>query len=373
MHINQKILTEIKPVLQNKYHIYIDIHEWDVLIKPIVITSNEHVTREEFEERQKQALKLINMILMIHGKEQILCFLAELATIEPRIQELQPWVRDHVVHAVNTFILGVYILEKIKMPSFTGGRFDYPFMWKLCGPTHDLGYPIEIAHNISRPFYDKMNSILEDMNSPSPKVKQGIYLKGINKLCEGLDANEIIQNRLIEWGLGIDIKKYYKWLKRNNKTDHGVISALSQIKVIDALYHKANPLKKYDDIYLDGFNYNQENFDMDLVSASSALFVHNIGLEYHGFTNKISFTIAPLAFLLYLCDTLQEWDRYSENKPVFSGEEFELQIENNTISIKVPKVLEQKMYQALHQRLSGLSINVNEKIAVMSNSGVNVS
>jgi len=87
--------------------------------------------------------------LNVHGKEDIVQFLGNLASIEPNIQELQPWVRDHVVHAINTFLIGVYILEKANFPPFRGARFDYPFMWKLCGPTHDLGYPIDALQDRS--------------------------------------------------------------------------------------------------------------------------------------------------------------------------------------------------------------------------------
>lgn len=364
MHIGEKILEGIQHTLGNRYSIYINQNDWELFKKPLLIEENGRINRPTFEARQEKSIHITKRILDIHGKADIVKYLGHLAILEPKIQELQPWARDHVVHAVNTFILGVYILEKVTFPPFKGARFDYPFMWKLCGPTHDLGYPIEIAHNIKVPFTNEMNRFLEGMNSPSPRVEPELFLHKLDRLCENGDANEIIQKRLTEWALGIDVEDYYNWLKKGKKTDHGVVSALAQLKIIDASYYKENPHKEYKDINRHGLNFNQKNFDLDIVSASSALFIHNIDLNYYGFSNKISFDIAPLAFLLFLSDTFQEWDRYSQNRPVYSGNDFDISCTHNSISLSVPEELDQKIYAALYQRLSGLLVRVNGRIAV---------
>lgn len=365
MHIGEKILDEIGYVLDNKYSIYVSEDDWDSLKRPLLLDNDGKIHRPSFEERQKKSIDIIKQILDIHGKSDIVKFLGRLADIEPKIQELQPWVRDHVVHAINTFILGVYILEKVNFPPFREARFDFPFIWKLCGPTHDLGYPVEIAHNIIRePFTAELNDILEDINSPSPRLEPEAYPKNLDKLCDNRDGNEIIQQRLTEWALGIDIDDYLDWLSKKDRTDHGVVSALAQLKVIDALYYNVNPNREYRDINLNNLNFNQKNFDLDIVSASAALFIHNIDLNYYGFSNKIAFDIAPLAFLIFLCDTFQEWDRYSENKPVYSGDDFDINCTHSSISLIVPEGVEQNILAALHQRLSGLLIRVNGRVAV---------
>jgi len=363
MHIINKILNEIYDPLKNHYHIYTDLNSWD-LFKVSLTDNNGKIDKLKFDKRQKKSLELIKKILTIHGKQDIVQYLAKLASIEPRIQELQPWVRDHVVHAINTFLIGVYIFEKVNFPPFKGARFDYPFMWKLCGPTHDLGYPVEIAHNVKKSYVDEMNEYLDEIGSISPKLEPETYPKNLEKLCDKLNGNDLIQKRITEWALGIDIDDYYDWLKKKNKTDHGIISALSQLKVIEAMYYKVNPKRKNIDINKNNLNFNQKNFDLDIVSASTALFIHNIDLNYYGFSNKISFDLSPLAFLLYLCDTFQEWDRYSKNRPVYSGKDFDIICKHNEISLFVPEYIEDKIFAALYQRLSGLLIRVNGKIAV---------
>ena len=209
-----------------------------------------------------------------------------------------------------------------------------------------------------------MNNFLDEINSPSPRIHENAYPEGLNKLCNNVDANKLIQRRLTEWNLGINVDDYTKWLKHKNRTDHGIISALSQLKVIDAIYQMNNPNREERDIIVNGLDFNQRNFSTDIVSASSALFIHDINLDYDGFSNKINFELAPIAFLLFLCDTFQEWDRHSENRPIYSGEEFDINCTSYTISLFVPEQIEDKVFSALNQRLSGLTIRVNERIAV---------
>ena len=180
MHIIKKILDDIRTELESKYRVYVNPLDWEPFQQPLEFEDGI-LCREKFEKRQKTSIKIIESILDIHGKVEIVGFLAKLAKIEPRIQELQPWVRDHVVHAINTFILGVYFLEKIDFPVPVHSRFDYPFMWKLCGPTHDLGYPVEIAHNINVQFTKEVNDILESMGHPL----QGFLLKHTQLILTG--------------------------------------------------------------------------------------------------------------------------------------------------------------------------------------------
>lgn len=365
MHVGLKIIGAIRSSLDNIYSINISEDEWEIFTQPLENEDDEVVNRHAFITRQEISINILNRILSIHEKEEIVRFIARLALIEPNIQEILPWVRDHVVHAINTFITGAYILENVTFPPLRRTRFGYPFMWKLCGPTHDLGYPIEIGHNINSTFLGEMNRILHDLGSLSPAISQEIYPYNLDVLSDQRNASTIIQNRLNDWCLGIEINNYFDWLRLKNISDHGIISALSQMKVFDAIYKKYNPNREYININsISGHNYNQENFDSDLVSSCSALFIHNIDSSYTGFPNKISFDMAPIAFLLYLCDNFQEWDRYSEKREIFSGDQFDIICTQNSIALLVPEKLEDKIISALSLRLSGLLVTVNGKIAV---------
>jgi len=52
------------------------------------------------------------------------------------------------------------------------------------------------------------------------------------------------------------------------------------------MYYKVNPKRMNKDINKNNLNFNQKNFDLDIVSASTALFVHNIDLNFSGFQIK---------------------------------------------------------------------------------------
>lgn len=146
-HINKKIIEEIQDVLKGEYKISID-DDWHLFKTPLIKDDDGKINIAAFSERKEKSNDIIEKLLDRHDKIDMLMFLKKLAIIELEIQEFQPRIRDHVLHAFNTFILGVYIMKNVKFPSREGAYFDYPFMWKLCAPTHDIGYPIEFAHNI---------------------------------------------------------------------------------------------------------------------------------------------------------------------------------------------------------------------------------
>ncbi len=133
MHIMNKMINEVINVLPNKYGTQVALSNLQLFMTPIA--SNVGVPDgNEFQRRIGKSLKIIKCILDVNAKGEIIRFLGRVAGLESNIQEAQPRVRDHVVHAVNTFITGVYILEKVRFPHLIPARFDYPFMWKLCGP-----------------------------------------------------------------------------------------------------------------------------------------------------------------------------------------------------------------------------------------------
>ncbi len=375
MHINQEILKVVgKKLPSEDYSIYIDQADWKEFSNPIPVEEG-NICRSAFEKRQTTAIKIMREILSKHGKQEVISFLGQLADMEPKIQELKPYVRDHVVHAFNTFLLGMYFIEKLKLPKTS--KFDrHPFVWKLSGLTHDLGYPLEISSaNISAPFMRKINEIIRDNQVPSEEIATDIYPLGLDKLCPRANvkgsaateraAQDLIQKRISDWELDVDVKKYCDWLKKNNRVDHGLIGALAQLKVLDILYYSRNPKGTKKRSIINGLDYDQRIFDSGIVSASTAIFLHNIDRKYLGFKKKINFKLAPIAFLLFLCDTIQEWDRYAEHRDVYSGNDFGLECAENSISIQVPRALDKKICDTLSARLTGLSIRINDKQVVV--------
>ena len=287
--------------------------------------------RRTFLERQREAIHIIEGIMTTHGKKELLRHIAELARVEHGIRELEPWVRDHVVHALLSFILGIYLNEKFLRP-LIGSHID-DFQWKLAGLFHDVGYPAQVAKDILRPFTAKINEIKRILDVRSPDVYFKVVPVGLENLTNDLNSFDLIQERLDEWDLRINARKEYNQMIASGDICHGIISSLAILYVIDLMYQKYNPKRKYSDIYAvrSNINWNQTYFERDVISACSAIYIHN--LPNRCFADaKIDRSKAPVAFLLKLSDCLQEWERPSLTNPKgFSAAQFDIKIDNDQL------------------------------------------
>lgn len=266
-----------------------------------------------FSDRQRQAMTIIEEILSAHGKESLLGHLSQLAHIELHAGGLQPRARDHVVHALLTFILGAYINEHFLD---IASRADI-FQWKLAAMMHDIAYPVEIAHRIIlSSFEDTINGIRSELGISGCQVKFLIVPENIEKLSNHVDGFSLIQNRLDDWGLAINAKRAYREMLSSGEICHGMLSGLVLLYVLDLMYQKHNPSRAYADTRIpeSNINWSQCYFEEDIVSACASVFLHNLKAK-HFSSAKISRSKAPLAFLLRLSDSLQDWERPSMNDP----------------------------------------------------------
>jgi len=287
--------------------------------------------RGTFLERQREAIHIIESIMTTHGKKELLRHIVELARVEHGIRELEPWVRDHVVHALLSFILGIYLNEKFLRPLI--GILVNDFQWKLAGLFHDVGYPVQVAKDILRPFTAKINEIKKILDVHSPDVYFKVVPVGIENLTNYLNSFDLIQERLNEWELRINAREEYNQMVDSGDICHGMVSSLVILYVIDLMYQKYNPKRKYSDIsaVMSNINWNQTYFERDVVSACSAIYIHN--LPNRCFADaKIDRSKAPVAFLLKLSDYLQEWERPSLINPKgFSATYFDIKIDNDQL------------------------------------------
>jgi hypothetical protein len=262
-----------------------------------------------FEERQKRAIDFISGVLVKHGKQEALHYLSDLAKVEQGIRALQPKQRDHVVHAVRTFLLGVFLNER-----FLDGNAD-TLQCKLAFLLHDVGYPLEMATRVGQPFGETLNRIAIEIGVTIEPVRfVAPQLAGIELLTGGKNSIDLIRARLVEWGVDLDASLAYKENAMQGKVCHGVISALAVLRVLDMLFTKNNPNRMRGGIVVDGVDWNQTIFERDNVSACAAIFLHNLKKKWFA-PDKIQRQLAPVAFILRLADALQEWERPSGKSP----------------------------------------------------------
>ncbi|MFZ3137928.1 MAG: hypothetical protein WA126_11125 [Thermodesulfovibrionales bacterium] len=296
------------------------------------------INEKNFKKRQEAAIKIIERLLKAHGKEGLLGCLADLAEVEHAIRELQWWVRDHVVHALLTHILGLYINEKWLTP--TQGICVDSFQWRLASLMHDIAYPSEVGINIMNRLSDKINELKEIHGISNNKVGFLVTPIGFDELENNRNSFDLIQDRIAEWELSIDVRKEYDDTIKSGRICHGMISALSVLQVIDSLYQKYNPKRELKEIKSNGLDWNQRYFNDDVVSACTAIYIHNLPIKCFQ-KGKIDCTKAPLGFLLKLADCLQEWERPSQKNPKgYSSDKFDIYVTDDSklvLSADIPK------------------------------------
>ena len=313
----------------------------DNLIKEIIRHSSEYgfepdklqdfIETESFSKKQENAIELIKDIMAKHGKEKFRKYFADLAKLESGIRTLRPTHRDHVVHAMFSFILGIAINEHFLKSSDVSVN---PFEWKLASLFHDIGYPIQIINSLLKPFTEETNEIGKTLKSHDRNVNFKIVPEGFENLSNDKNSFDLIQKCLDKWKIQIDAKKEYNYMIDSGNIDHGIISSLAVLNVIDLMYYEYNCDETEEDIDINGFNFNQKCFNNHVVSACSAIFIHNLPLKC--FKNKISRNDAPVAFLLRLSDCLQEWERPSyENIDGFSSNHFNIEFDGNYLILRI--------------------------------------
>lgn len=259
-----------------------------------------------FRERQSKAKEIIEDIMIEHGKKELLKPVAQLAEVEYGIRGIDSRVRDHVVHALLSFLLGIFINEHFLKPREQSVN---SFQWKLAGLFHDVGYPAQIGQDILTRYMGQLNNIKKELSCQEPDFYFKTVPVGLNKLTNGVDSFDLIQNCLDRWRLKIDAKDEYANSVKSGKVCHGIISSLSVLSIIDMLYDKHN-LENIHNPH--GINWNQLHFEKDVVPACAAVFVHNLPEQCFQ-QARLDRNRAPLPYLLRLSDCLQDWERPSAN------------------------------------------------------------
>ena len=315
----------------------------------------------DFSQRQQEAVSIIKSIMSSNDKELLYEYVAKLADIEPRIRNLQPWARDHVVHALLSFVLGINLNERFLPPD--PYKVD-PFQWKIAGLFHDIWYPLQIAaEGLVKPFSEQINQIKKELGSDKCDIKFQIVPEGLNDLNNGVNSIELVQERLNDWNLEVNAQKIYDDMLNSGNIKHGVISSLAVLYIIDLMYQKYNPKRLYIDVPSpnNSANFNQKYFREDVVSACSAIYIHDLPKTYFS-KKKLDHTKAPVGFLLKLCDALQEWERPSlRNQKGYSAANFEIIIDTEKLTFEadIPNERKAKIKNELSSLdLTGIEIAI---------------
>jgi len=276
--------------------------------------------------------------------------------------------RDHLIHSVNVFILGLAIYNENTNyrnafsaarvegdpyeGSFNSAAVEFLYRWGIASLLHDIGYPIEIIHNQFRKFVSfigeadgKSNAdpFLDYFNFPALDSISEILYKSVftKKFTESLSADvqfdPLRPTHLIACNLhkalGVpfepirDITEdFLKTMQKNGFVDHGYYSALILLKWYGYLIQRSG--LPADVLY------------HPVLDSASAIFLHNYyrnGLMKRPFSlGALSVNAHPVGYLLILCDELQEWNRKAygiKDKQRVLAEASDIEIGDDTLKV----------------------------------------
>lgn len=289
------------------------------------------LTEGKFRRRRKIALAISDKSLRRHGKSGAFePFLSRLMNIETGVQRFDPNLRDHVNHSVYVYFLGLLIMKEIRQVH----RID-PLSWKIAALLHDVGYPLQLFQGSIKNYVELFQEHKLKIAGFNKRVECHVSMDGFENLefCD-LEAFEIIENQLRNQGISLDIKSIWDEQLEQGVLNHGILSALITINMIDALYEKNNPEHAKQKI-IDEIDWGLDCFETQVLPAVSAISVHDI-LDR---IESISLESSPVAYLLVLSDVLQQWNRYQPGKRVCSPSSVFLEFHDYQIfcELKIPK------------------------------------
>lgn len=272
--------------------------------------------------------------------------LAKMRSYEKQAGPLLDGHRDHYVHSIYVFLLGLSIYTKNSKyqeafnntalndtcypDSYKTKHEEFFYRWGLAALFHDIAYPLEITLKQAQRYIEFIFSyqcenqdrniiILEPPNIddlvtidpllPSNSFKQEYYTKYpsagefescmdhfmllAHKLhnCFDINVKDVVTN----------LKEYSRETSQKGFIDHGYYSAIIMLSWYHALIKKTN--------------WNPAYYYYPVLDAASAILLHNY-YRHCLMRSPINLSFMrpeqhPIAYLLILCDELQDWNRDS--------------------------------------------------------------
>lgn len=249
--------------------------------------------------------------------------------------------RDHYIHSVNVFILGLCIYSQnsnfrvaFDTANMNKEIYQYPYdtkheeffyRWGIASLFHDVGYPVEIIGKQISKFIafatevDESSKVkphleynnFEQLNSIAEAIPKREFIKAYyekHDSCVYIDLLKPIDllAHKLHISLGIDIKEVKAALD-------SFVSIMAKSGFIDHGYYSAIIVLKWYGFLIQSCRYKPEYFFYPVLDSASAILLHNY---YKNVIMKPPFNKGilspqqhPIAYLLILCDELQEWNR----------------------------------------------------------------
>lgn len=263
---------------------------------------------------------------------------------EPILQRM-PYYRDHFIHSFNVFILGYYIINRIKavLPSFDFKSNDFNLTWMLASTFHDVAYPMQRMEDWLNDLFDKFLGVNPRFHYDIAQVIPMIYTDFIKMISRW--HKQPLQGPLGSQALlDLDWTFYDQVCAKLVEKDHGVLGGLMLAHLLAVKEGFAGE-RKWD------FLFNH-------LPACHSICVHNLP------SLCIEFRKHPLAFLLILCDEMQEWGRPANwgNEDNIYLLDVDVRLEKELIVITLDALISRRRQKLLRKKLKE-RIDTNGRIS----------
>lgn len=252
---------------------------------------------------------------------------AEIGVDYPEIQKkledvllLKPTYREHFLHQFQVFLLGACLIDELRNNNEKVLKNDdlIENIWLVASTYHDFSYSIQKYNEWTLNFFKEtlMLDINEEKNGkidghPGPLKLENMFVR----------QNFLLKTKALWENLGCDMNKetvrffYEKAILERN---HGLLSALSLLKLFDGkehklkledIYHAASAIAIHDD-KIWGCLCGKEICNIcKYKDTNNCTKWEKVFADREGVMENCEFEMNPIAFLLIFCDTVQEWGR----------------------------------------------------------------
>jgi len=306
--------------------------------------------------------KLFQFVAKVHEKNELFELLKQLWQYESAFDKILPDHRDHYRHSANVYALGLAIYnsshffrDALKIgwhpkEDQQKQKTSFLFRWSLASIFHDLAYPMEISIDCFNDYCSKTQfqnknqksfiiidpKIWQDLNIlPQLKPNLGQEDTAIGLISKSLtdfqpDRSVMNSGTLINY-----IERTVNSDLAHGKVDHGVFASIILLNRIHHMYKERADLP-------------EEYFYNEVVNSCSAIFLHKFYchsklVQIFGNGKYLYDYPSPIGFLLYVCDTMCEWSRKSEEEKHL----FSVTSDNNIILFKISAKFKEKMSEEI--------------------------
>lgn len=301
---------------------------------------NKSITCLRFFDNREPFHSNPHSLTVAYGIEKLEKYHERYTDFEGLLYGASSFYRDHIFHAVRTWMLGIFCL--LKAIKTEGDQFidnlgidgveDSEFvkeinffekisMWTIIALCHDLGYPLEKSQQVLDKTREMMKEFIQNPNIWNNFGFSGIQ-DNINDYIVKFMSTKMkyrdqsgLESKVDRVGQEIGGKKdnkqyigriqpkyYLKYAKSLERFDHGIVSAVILYKML--LYFLESDFNLNDDYIYTYDDARQFYIRREILRSMSS----------HTCSDIYNIHLTTFSSLLFFCDELQEWGRKSWNE-----------------------------------------------------------